>query len=597
MATVSNSRSFWKLQGRSGPFWMRSISLRGIGIMVLILALVFIVVGSTLHAMLNYPVILLYKPSFVKPLLAQGETAALLGFVGLLLCGILLFGISLALGSHLEEKRRRSGSLTGGISGISWAVGALLGLILVPLWAGALTNVAQVLAPMLFVLTEVAAPLLLFFWTMTLGRQFRALGALGGIGLLLVLLRSLVWGLNAILPIASGFYGTAGVLSMLAVVGESIWLFWLLLLGVRLLLERPMPVPSPSQAGHTKEDQGRVMRRRFLKGAAGLGVGLAGAAFVGARTGLTIAHSPAFEGDDVPSEPSFIGTMIYLLVIYYEWQHPITTLAQQLTIPPATLPLPPGVLLENVKASGVPAQFISAPGSTMSRVILYIHGGGWAAPLQDSDRVDAAYFSQATGARVLLPDYRLLPDHPFPAGLQDCVTTYRWLRSQGMAASQIVMMGGSAGAHLTLTTAVALQESGDALPAALVAESAPTDMAMTGESSRTKAWVDPILGNGLAKNAFAAYTNNGAIDVRNPRVSPLYADVHGFPPTLLQVGTQEILLSDSIRMAQKMKATGVEVKLEVWPGMFHGWQSINFIPEAQLAKAHKVKFIRRHLGA
>jgi len=177
------------------------------------------------------------------------------------------------------------------------------------------------------------------------------------------------------------------------------------------------------------------------------------------------------------------------------------------------------------------------------------------------------------------------------------VTVYRWLRSQGVAASQIVMMGGSAGAHLTLTTAVALRESGDALPAALVAESPPTDMAMTGETFRTKALVDPILGWGLAKNAFAAYTRNGAIDVRNPLVSPLYADVHGFPPTFLQVGTQEILLSDSIRMVQKMKATGVEVKLEVWPGMFHGWQSINFIPEAQLAKAHKVKFIRRHLGA
>src|SRR5260370_28368473 len=116
------------------------------------------------------------------------------------------------------------------------------------------------------------------------------------------------------------------------------------------------------------------------------------------------------------------------------------------------------------------------------------------------------------------------------------------------------MMGGSGGAHLTLTTAVSLRESGEALPAALVAMSPPTDMAMTGETYRTKAWLDPILGWGLAKNSFAAYTNNGAIDVRDPLVSPLYANAHGFPPTFLQVGTQEILLIHSIRMADRLKA-------------------------------------------
>ncbi len=127
-------------------------------------------------------------------------------------------------------------------------------------------------------------------------------------------------------------------------------------------------------------------------------------------------------------------------------------------------------------------------------------------------------------------------------------------------------------------------------------------MAMTGETYRTKAWVDPILGSGLAKNSFAAYTNNGAIDVRNPLVSPLYANVHGFPPTFLQVGTQEILLSDSTRMADRLKAAGVEVKLEIWPGMWHAFTGgvgpdPDIIPEVRLARQHVVKFMRQHLGA
>ena len=149
-----------------------------------------------------------------------------------------------------------------------------------------------------------------------------------------------------------------------------------------------------------------------------------------------------------------------------------------------------------------------------------------------------------------------------------------------------------------LTTALALREGGDALPAALVALSPATDMAMTGVTYQTKAFVDPILGSGLPQDAFALYTNHGATDPRNPLVSPLYANVQGLPPTLLQVGTQEVLLSDSTRMAARLKAAGVEVKLEVWPGMFHGFSAgSDFIPEVRLATQHIVKFMRQHLQA
>src|SRR5205807_3849506 len=153
------------------------------------------------------------------------------------------------------------------------------------------------------------------------------------------------------------------------------------------------------------------------------------------------------------------------------------------------------------------------------------------------------------------------------------------------------------GGHLVLTTALALRERDDALPAALVAISPATDMAMMGETYQTKAFVDPILGAGLPQDAFALYTNHGATDPRNPLVSPLYADVHGMPPTLLQVGTREVLLSDSTRMADRLKAAGVETKLEIWPGMMHAFTGGDFIPESRLATQHVVKFIRQHMGA
>ena len=583
-----------------------SISPRMAGTMALVLALLFTIENYILQAKLNYPAILLDTASLANSLAAQGEIAVLLGFIGLLLCGTLLVVVSLGLAPHVEEKRRRRVIVTGGASGMLWMVGALLGLALVPLWSSAQANAAHVAATIMLVFAELAAPLLLALWTVILARQFwayRVLGWVGASGLLLVFLRSLVWVLNALLPIESGFYGTAGILNILALLGESFWLLWLWLFGFRLLAQRTMRVTQLPQTSETHEDQERMKRRRFLKVGTSLGVGLVGAAFVGARTGLTIASPPTLEGDDIPSEPSFTATLFYLIaLIYLKFVNPVHTIAQQLAMPQSKSPLPPGVSLEHVDASGVPAQLIVAPGAVKSRWILYLHGGGWAQAGSDDNRAFVARLSQAAGASALYPDYRLAPKHPFPAGLNDCVTAYRWLRSQGVAASHIVIAGESAGGNLTLATALALRESGDELPAALVAMSPATDMAMTGETYQTKALVDPILGSGLPQDAFALYTNHGATDPRNPLVSPLYANVQGLPPTLLQVGTQEVLLSDATRMADRLKAAGVEVKLEIWPGMWHAFTGgvgpdPDIIPEVRLATQHVVKFMRQHLGA
>jgi len=590
-------------QGRGGPFWMNSIFVRRVGIMVLTLALLFTIVSSTLHAVLNYPAILLDTASLANSLVAQGEIVVLLGFVGLLLCGVLLVAISLSLAPHLEEKRRRRVIVTGGTSGIFWVVGALLGLVLVPLWSSAQANAAHVAATITLVLAELATPLLRAVWTVTLAQQFRSHRVLcwvGAIGLGLSVARSLVWVLKALLPIESGFYGTAGILNVLALLGESFWLLWLLLFGFRLL-PKPATVMMPaSSTSKTKNEQIQVKRRRFVKSVAGLGVGLAGVAFMGVRTGLTVTNAPDSLGDGIPAEPSLLATLYFLAQwMLFQFIFPIRTVAQLLSLmPPSSTPPrpPPGVTVEQVDAGGVPAQRMLVNGAGDHRWILHLHPGGFTRAGVTDNRAVAIRLAQAAGANALFPDYRGTPAHPFPAGLNDCVTAYRWLLSQGVAASQIAITGESAGANLVLATALALRKRGEALPGALIAVSPPTDLAMTGETMKTKAFVDPLLAGGLAQDAFALYTNHRATDLRHPLVSPLYANVQGFPPTLLLAGSEEALLSDSTRMADRLKAAGVETKLEIWPGMWHDFVgSPDGIPEVRLAIAHMAKFIRQHL--
>jgi acetyl esterase/lipase len=217
-------------------------------------------------------------------------------------------------------------------------------------------------------------------------------------------------------------------------------------------------------------------RRRVLRGALGLGVGLAGVAFIGVRTGFTIAASaaPQLAGDATPAEPSLIAVGYYLLqLIFVKLIHPINSIAVLVRQPSPTDTTPPapavamaqlGVTIEFLDANGVPAERISAPGASSRRWLLYIHGGGWAVPATNDHRAFVGRLSKAVDATGLLPNYRLIPEHPFPAALDDCVSTYRWLRQQGIAASHIVIAGESAGGNLTLATALALRESGDELP-------------------------------------------------------------------------------------------------------------------------------------
>lgn len=349
----------------------------------------------------------------------------------------------------------------------------------------------------------------------------------------------------------------------------------------------------------------RMDRRLFVTRGAGLGAGLAASALIGGRPALALmidAGGPP--ADAVPAAPSPQADHVYRLLMAYRSVRPVTSARDFVRRRRAALQaaqrvrIPSAVSIVAMDAGGVPAQMVRATGAATDRVILYLHGGGFYAGVDNFYRVLAAELSRASGLSVLLPDYRLIPEHPFPAALDDCVAVYRWLRRRGSAATRVAIAGDSAGANLTLATALVLRGHGEPLPTALVAQSAPTDLALTGASYRTKAGVDPFNSAAFVRAVAMAYTGDGATSVRNPLVSPLYADLRGLPPTLIQVGTREVLLDDSTRLAARMRAAGDAVTLEVWPGMWHGWPltgiSLPF-PEATLTVQHIAQFVRRSM--
>lgn len=238
---------------------------------------------------------------------------------------------------------------------------------------------------------------------------------------------------------------------------------------------------------------------------------------------------------------------------------------------------------EPVDAEGVPAEWSRAPGIDESRVVLFFHGGGYNMGSIASYRDFTGRISRACAARVLSVGYRLAPEFPFPAAVDDAVTAYRWLRRQGVPARRIVLAGDSAGGGLVLSALVALRDAGDSLPAAAMCVSPSTDLAKEGESMRTKADVDPVVRYDTSMAHALRYVGENG-DLKHPLASPLYADLHGLPPLLILVGTNETLLDDSTRVADKARAAGVAVELEIWDDMIHIWPFFAAIlPEGQQA--------------
>lgn len=250
--------------------------------------------------------------------------------------------------------------------------------------------------------------------------------------------------------------------------------------------------------------------------------------------------------------------------------------------------LPTGVRLQQVSAGGVVAEWIEAC-DVPSGVILYLHGGCYALGSVATYREFVARLARATGMRALGIDYRLAPEHPYPAAVDDATAAYGWLLAQGVDADRIVVAGDSAGAGLALATMVALRDAGKPLPAGVVCISPWADLALSGASIQDRAQADPVLDQeSLAR--YATYYA-GEHEVTLPLISPLYADLRGLPPLLVQVGTDEILLDDATRCVEQAREAGVEVTLEVWDGMFHVFHLVPILPETKRAVARIAEFV------
>ena len=259
-------------------------------------------------------------------------------------------------------------------------------------------------------------------------------------------------------------------------------------------------------------------------------------------------------------------------------------------------PVEAGVQCLPVDCDGVPGHWVLAPGADPDLRVLYLHGGGFVSGSSDFYLPLGGHISAAAGCAVLLPDYRLAPEHPFPAGLEDCIAAYRWLLANGPAgpapARASFIGGDSAGGGLTLSALLALRARGLPLPQAGICISPFADLTLTGESIRTQAETDPIMHPGCLPDFVNRYLTPE--QVRDPLASPIFGGYTGLPPLLIQVGQYEVILSDSIAVAEKARAGGVEVTLEVWEGMFHVFQSHDpLLPEGREAIEHIAEVVRR----
>ncbi len=252
-----------------------------------------------------------------------------------------------------------------------------------------------------------------------------------------------------------------------------------------------------------------------------------------------------------------------------------------------------GTALENVVVGDLCAEWLIPEKSDPERVILYFHGGGWILGWYNSHRRMVSILAKAAQGRAFAPDYRLAPEFPFPAALDDCVAAYHYLLRCSIPADHIVLAGDSAGGNLVLATLLALKQAGDPLPAAGVCLSPATDLSARGESYEANAKKEVILPANFVAACGQAYTSK--CDVLDPLVSPILGDLHGLPPLLIQAGGDEILLSDATRFAEKARQSGVDVTLEIYPGMWHVWQILTpYLPEAKQALDSITRFIRDH---
>ncbi len=256
-------------------------------------------------------------------------------------------------------------------------------------------------------------------------------------------------------------------------------------------------------------------------------------------------------------------------------------------------PVPKDVKWEETDAGGVPALWVTTPGINPKNLILHYHGGGWIGGSAKNSREFLGRLSRATKAKILSVDYRLAPEHPYPAAVEDAFTAYKWLLSTKISPKNLVMVGESAGGNLVAVTLLKAKAAKLPLPVAAVLLSPGTDMTLTGGSFVARVEADPFLSPEMTKLMVGSYINNTDLQ-RDPDVSPIYGDLTGIPPLFIQVGTAEILYDHSINFAEKAKNAGVKVQLDEIEDGLHAMALFPaIIPEAAKATENIAKFITK----
>ncbi len=257
-------------------------------------------------------------------------------------------------------------------------------------------------------------------------------------------------------------------------------------------------------------------------------------------------------------------------------------------------PVPEDVTVQEVTAGGVTCEWITTAESENERVIFYVHGGGYVIGSIKGYREFGGRLSRAARARVLNVEYRLAPEHPHPAAVDDSMAAYRWVLDQGVDPAKIVIAGDSAGGGLTVATLLALKDAGLPLPACAVCLSPWVDLTQSGESMKTRGELDPLVSESMLAQMADHYLPGGNA-TGTPLASPLFGDLSGLPPVLIQVGTSEVLYDDSVRLADRITAAGGRATLEPWDEMVHIFQLFApMLPEGQQAIERIGEFVLQH---
>lgn len=253
------------------------------------------------------------------------------------------------------------------------------------------------------------------------------------------------------------------------------------------------------------------------------------------------------------------------------------------------------ITITPTQANSVVATWIRPENAPQNKVVLYLHGGGYVLGGLESHQMLCSSLAKRAGLNLLLPEYRLAPEHPFPAALEDASQTYVWLLQQNYKPENIFIAGDSAGGGLVVATALHLRQNGILLPAAIICISPWVDLTFKGQSHQTQANTEVLLRADELQAWAQFYTASHS--PTNPLISPIYADLRGLPPLLIQVGSNEILLDDARKLAEKAQAEGVNVSLNIWPGMWHVWHSVgDFMPESRQAFDEIARFTRQVSG-